>query len=165
MNLKMNLMRTIIKGETMKQIIFITVLFSSFCFIAFAQNDELPPKIIGCRADSFGRLARDDLFARLESIQVELQADLGVEAFVVIEFDRKNNKTKKVALLKMFNQYFNFRKVDRKRFTFLISESNSEMTTLWIVPAGASLEIESSNKNEVKGENLNKAINTIFKKN
>jgi hypothetical protein len=149
----------------MKQTGVIVIFLLFFCFIASAQNDETIPKRITEPYDKFGRLTSNDLKARIDVFYTELQPDPKAEGVIVIDFNKKDKRKSKIAWLKAFNQAFEFRKMDKTRFTFVISEGSSEQTTLWILFNGGNKIEESSEKNKwtIKGENLRQAINKIFK--
>ena len=151
----------------MKRIIFIAILILAFCFAVNAQTDETIPKLITEPVDKFERLTRDDLKARLDGLRLGLANDPTAEAIINIEFDQKDSRKKKVALLKMFNQCFVFTNVDESKYTFIISDSNREQTTLWLLPNGNNVIKEDSNNDRIiviKGEKLRQVMTTIFKK-
>lgn len=151
----------------MSRIIFITILILAFIPAAFAQQEELPEIRCGLSFDSFGKLPKEDLYGRLDNFFVALRNDPDAEGFLFLEFDKNQTKAEKLRTLNKISKHLNYRKFDRTRISFLISEGKAEWTILQIVPASAKItEIisESAVQNIVKGEEFDQKIKELFPK-
>lgn len=129
---------------------------------------------IGEPVESFGKIDLEDYKYRLDNFFIYLNQSLYSEGLIEIKFNRQDSQKYKISLLNEVNQFFEFRKYDKTRITFAISEGDYERTELWIVPQGAKFpksrtetyeRISEKSYKIVKAEDLEQKINEIFPKN
>jgi hypothetical protein len=135
---------------------------------ASSISDTFPVAPV-CRLafDSFGKLDKEDLYGRLDNFFVALRNDPGAQGFFILELDKNETKTKRLRTLNEISRHLKFRRFDRTRFIFLISEGEAESTILHIVPPGAKLTQVISDadlQNIIKGEELDQKIKELFAK-
>jgi hypothetical protein len=154
----------------MKHIIYIAIFVLILGILAIvAQETEESPKLIVDPICYRGKPRGNELLAIVSNFYIELQVDSNAEGYVLVEFNKKDSRKTKIALLKDFNRAMSFRKMDKSRFTFVISDSYREELSLWIVPKDAKKpENPDGNTKKpaivIKGENLRKEMNKLFKK-
>jgi hypothetical protein len=138
----------------------------------FVQVASLP---IGEPVDAFGELPLDDFKGRLDTFRAEIRSQGGAdsEGLIQLVFDAGRRRSGKLFLLKEILAFLDFRKFDKTRVTFAISEGGGRRTVLWIVPQGAKFpEYNSSGapisgaKSQIfKAEELKKKIDDVCLKN
>ena len=116
-------------------------------------------------ADVFGKLLLNDLRARLDSLFARLVNDSEAKGVLKIRFDKKDARKYKISRLKSFYKHIEYRRMDKTRFSFIITEGDSEQTEFWIIPNGAlSPIVESQESILIKAEELKQKINQLFPK-
>lgn len=167
----------------MKRIIFTAIFFSAVCLTALAQTSEnqfsqiehispnqlfLPEEfLINSPFDRFGKLAADDYKARTDNFMIGVNQDPYYEGLISAVLDKRESRNRKIAVLKIMYNHFIFRKYDLSRFTFAVSEMETEQRiTLWIVPLGADYPTHAPALEEtvIKAEEFNQKINELFPK-
>lgn len=124
---------------------------------AFVPVNSLP---IGEPIDSFGKLSIEKLRERLDSYLPAIQNDrANSEGLIHLVFDKNERRRDKLTHLMNVLAFLDFRKFDKTRITFAISEGNRQATVLWIVPQGAKFPEYSS----ASGERISEANSQIFK--
>jgi hypothetical protein len=115
--------------------------------------------------DTFGKLPRNDLYSRLDNLFVTIRLDPAAEGLIALEFDKAETRAKKIKRLNEILKHVNYRKLDKSRLKFLISEAGEEYTKLYIFPRGAKLTQvidESEVPNVIKGEEIERKIKELF---
>lgn len=155
----------------------------SFCLIVSAQTNEiqsnkikfikpnqfsLPDEsVINSPFDSFGKLATDDYKNRADNFMIGVNADPYYEGLISAVLDKRESRSRKIAVLKIMYNHFIFRKYDLSRFTFAVSEMETEQRiTLWIVPPSAEYPTHAPELEEtlIKAEEFEQKINKLFPK-
>jgi hypothetical protein len=117
--------------------------------------------------DTFGKLPIRDLQASLDNYLVALRNDSTAEGIIALEFDKTETRAKKIKRLNEILAHINFRKFDKSRLKFSISETNEERTRLYVVPQGAAVTRaipESAVPNIIKGEEIERKMKELFQK-
>jgi hypothetical protein len=88
---------------------------------------------------------------------------------VVFELEKRKSKAKKRQRLAELSKFFNLRKIDKSRFTFIVYEDAEELTTFWLSTEKASpadfLYFEDKDYKVIKGEEFEpKKIDELFRK-
>lgn len=121
--------------------------------------------ICQCSADEFGMLSKSDVRARIDNFYIRLQNDHGMEGFMLVRLNEKENRAVQKRFLNSIYDAIVRLKKDPSRVTFLISVDKSETnTTLYLVPVGAGLPTTDKAFTLIEGEEFKQKIKTLFSK-
>lgn len=114
----------------------------------------------------YEKISFKDEKTALDKILVRLSTVSDYEGFIILEFDKKDNRSYKVSRLNNILNHIKFRGFDINRFTFVIFEGDIEKTELWVIPNNIELlEIKPKDYQIAKAEELKQIINKLFLKN
>ena len=149
----------------MKQIIAGLILILAFSFVSFAQKEI---RIVDPHPfDSFGKLSLNDRKGRFDNFFAALSNNGDAKGVVIFELDKNESKAKKRKRLEEISKRFNFRKIDKFRFKFIVYEGDEEFTTFRLIPKTKNwddLLYEDRDYKLIKGEELQQKINELFPK-
>jgi hypothetical protein len=118
--------------------------------------------------DDFPKLPINTEKGRFDNFFTALSIDEDKKAVVVFNLDKKESKAEKRNRLIEISKHFDLRKIDKSRFMFMISEDETELTKLWILPNYATLgqlEMERKDYKLIKGKNFEQEkIDELFPK-
>jgi len=117
--------------------------------------------------DSFGKLSRDDVKARIDNFYIQLLRNPDYEGLIVVSLNEKETLSYKIAYLKNLYHAIDFLRRDPARVTFIISVDRHETDTT-LLSAGAGEDVNEIIRNwaknlvVIKGEEFKQKINTLF---
>jgi hypothetical protein len=129
---------------------------------------------IGEPVEELGKVPFSRYKLSLDSFLIALKDNQDSEGLVVLDFNKSDNRNYKISLLRNIIKFLEFRKANKGRITFAISEANYEQTVFWIVPPGAKFpksntkgykRVSEENYQIVKAEELIQKINDLCLKN
>ncbi|HEX9961827.1 MAG TPA: hypothetical protein VGB00_12890 [Pyrinomonadaceae bacterium] len=128
----------------------------------------MPICILAPPFDSFGKYFAKDEKGRFDNFFIALSKDKSMDAIVVFELDKNESKAEKRKRLTEISKHFNFRKIDKSRFTFIVYEEEEEFTRFWLIPKNKNwddlLSVEDRDYKLIKGEEFEQKINELFPK-
>ena len=113
----------------------------------------------------YGKVSANDEKAQIDNLYYTLSQNENYEGIMLLKFDKNMPAIKKVKRLKEIIKWIEFRKFDKSRISFAISEDDSEYTTILVLQE-KSKTFEDLNKDYklVKDEDLKQKINELFPK-
>lgn len=134
------------------------------CFAAASEVASIAPRLSGPHwLDEFGKLSIPDLRARLQNFYVLVNNIPTAEGIVIVKFDKKASRGRKVSHLNNIYNAIIWLKGDLTRVSFLISESDYEGTSVGPIPLGADLtDLGIDASKLIKGEDLKAKMKTLF---
>lgn len=109
-----------------------------------------------------------DVRRRIDLVNLQINNELDknpkAEGLINLKFDKRNRRKDKINLLKEIGKFIKLRQYDIQRFTFAISEDESEerVSSTFLLSESNVLEFTDKNAVIIKGEDLKKSINNLF---
>ena len=133
-----------------------------------SSTSEVAPMmavIEGDPVDEYGRMSRRDETARFDNFFFQLKSNPSYDGLVVIGFNEKDSRQRKINSLRQIIDLLNFRRYNINKLSFAIGEGASEQqTSLWLVFPGGKLPKAADKYILIKGQDLAQKIPTLFKK-
>ncbi|HEX8737670.1 MAG TPA: hypothetical protein VF721_20225 [Pyrinomonadaceae bacterium] len=118
--------------------------------------------------DEFPKLPINTEKERFNNFFKALSIDADKKAIVVFSLDKNESKAEKRHRLIAISRHFDRSKIDKSRFLFMVSEDETELTALWILPSHATLGqlvMEHKDYKLIKGRNFEQEkIDELFPK-
>lgn len=115
--------------------------------------------------DQYEKVSANDEKARLESLLVALSSNGTYEGVIILEFDKTTSINKRIKRIKEIIKWTKFRKSDVRRISFMISEKDSEQTTLLALEENSKFFKDLSKDYKlVKAEEFEQNLKEIFPK-
>jgi hypothetical protein len=118
--------------------------------------------------DIYGDLPLKNEKARLDNLFITIEKDKNLKSLIVFRFDKEESRKKKIKRLKGIAKFFDYRKIDKTKFTIAVLDDEKERTEIWVEPQDVNLEdlvsCKTTNCKIFKAEELKQKIDGLFPK-
>lgn len=114
----------------------------------------------------YGKISSNDEKAQFDNLYHYISLNKDYEGVILLRFDKKTPLNRRIKRLKEVIKWIEFRKFDKSRISFAISENASEDTTVFLLKEKSeAYEDLVKDRELIKGEDLEQKLNKLFAKN